>query len=107
MCNTWRINRFVSCFFVGRYYSSISLHKRRLKDRFNEHRPPIINTSSYTPTVVSEHFLTTNHTVDDMTLIAIEHLYTKRDSIRKAREAIRIHLGNTLKPAGLNRPDEM
>ena len=26
MCNTWRINRLVSCFFVGRFYSSISLH---------------------------------------------------------------------------------
>ena len=30
MCNTWRINRFVSCFFVGRYYSSISLHKEKV-----------------------------------------------------------------------------
>ena len=85
----------------------IGATKRRLKDRFNEHRRPIINTSSYTPTAVSEHFLTTNHTVDDMTLIPIEHLYTKRDSIRKAREAFLIHLGNTLEPAGLNRRDEM
>ena len=45
--------------------------------------------------------------VDDMTLIPIEHLYTKRDSIRKAREAFLIHLGNTQEPAGLNRRDEM
>ena len=33
MCNTWSINRFVSCFFVGRYYSSISL-------QFSRKNPP-------------------------------------------------------------------
>ena len=72
-------------------------------------RLSIINTSSYTPTAVSEHFLSTSHTVDDMTLIPIEHLYTKRDSIRKAREAFLIHLGNTLEPVGpvTDRGDEM
>ena len=32
--------------------------KRRLKDRFNEQRRPIINTSSYNPTAVSRHFIT-------------------------------------------------
>ena len=36
--------------------------KRRLKERFNEHRRPIINTSSYNPTAVSRHFITGNHT---------------------------------------------
>ena len=36
--------------------------KRRLKDRFNEHRRPILNpTSSYIHTAVSEHFLRNNH----------------------------------------------
>ena len=81
--------------------------KRRLKERFNEHRRPIINTSSYNPTAVSRHFITGNHMVNHMLLIPLEKLYTNRDSVRKAREAFLIHRGNTLEPAGLNRRDEM
>ena len=104
-CNTSNVIYLIQCVECNLQY--IGETKRRLKDRFNEHRRPIINTSSYTPTAVSEHFLTSSHTVDDMTLIPIEHVYTKRDSIRKAREAFLIHFGNTLKPAGLNRRDEM
>ena len=74
--------------------------KRRLKDRFNEHRRPVINPfCSYTPTAVSRHFLTSGHAKD--------HLHTSRDSIGKAREAFLIHRGKTLEPAGLNRKDEM
>ena len=61
--------------------------KRRLKDRFNEHRravdkPNIISK----PTTVSEHFLTANHSASDMLLIPIQKLYSARDSICKARE---------------------
>ena len=82
--------------------------KRRLKDRFNEHRRPIINPfCSYIPTAVSRHFLTCGHAEDHMILIPLEQLYTSRDSIRKAREAFLIHSGKTLEPAGLNRRDEM
>ena len=81
--------------------------KRRLKERFNEHRRPIINTSSYNPTAVSRHFITGNHTVNHMLLIPLEKLYTNRDSVRKAREAFLIRRGNTLEPPGLNRRDEM
>ena len=83
--------------------------EERLKERFNEHRRPIINTSRYNPTAVSRHFITGNHTVNHMLLIPLplEKLYTNRDSVRKAREAFLIHRGNTLEPAGLNRRDEM
>ena len=78
--------------------------KRRLKDRFNEHRRPIINPfCSYTPTGVSWHFLTSGHAEHHLILIPLEQLHTSRDSIRKAREAFLIHRGNTLEPAGLNR----
>ena len=36
--------------------------KRRLKDRFNEHRRPVLNpTGNYIHTAVSAHFLTRNH----------------------------------------------
>ena len=82
--------------------------KHRLKDRFNEHRRPIINPfCSYTPTAVSRHFLTSGHAEDHMILIPLEQLHTSRDSIRKACEAFLIHRGKTLEPAGLNRRDEM
>ena len=55
--------------------------KRRLKDRFNEHRRPILNpTSSYIQTAVSEHFLGSNHSDTYMLLIPIEKLSNERDS---------------------------
>ena len=41
-----------------------------------------------------------------MILVPLEQLYTSRDSIRKAREALVIHRGNRLEPAGFNRTDE-
>ena len=50
--------------------------KRRLKDRFNEHRRTIDNpTTKSKPTTAAEHFLSSNHTAndtDDMQLIPIE-----------------------------------
>ena len=62
--------------------------KRRLKDRFNEHRRPILNpTGNYIHTTVSEHFLTGNHFDKHMLLIPTEKLKNGRDSSRKAREA--------------------
>ena len=48
--------------------------KRRLKDRFNEHRCTIDNPNAISkPTTAAEHFLTApNHTANDMQLIPIE-----------------------------------
>ena len=48
--------------------------KRRLKDRFNEHRRTIDNPNTKSkPTTTAEHFLSsTNHTANDMQLIPIE-----------------------------------
>ena len=47
--------------------------KRRLKDRFNEHRRPVDTPSNISkPTRVSEHFLTTDHSANDITLIPLE-----------------------------------
>jgi len=63
--------------------------KRRLKDRFNEHRRPVDKqTNILKPTAVSEHFLSNDH------------------NLRKAREAYLIDRGQTLEPLGLNRRDE-
>ena len=105
-CETSNIIYMIQCTKCNLQY--IGETKRRLKDRFNEHRRPIINPfCSYTPTAVSRHFLTSGHAEDHMILIPLEQLHTSRDSIRKAREAFLIHRGKTLEPAGLNRRDEM
>ena len=83
--------------------------KRRLKDRFNEHRRTIDNPNTKSkPTTAAEHFLTApNHTANDMQLIPIEKVYSNRDLIRKAREAFLILKGRTLFPHGLNIREEM
>ena len=55
--------------------------KRRLQDRFNEHRRPVLNrTSNDIYTAVSEHFLSNNHSDTHMLLIPIEKLKNERDS---------------------------
>ena len=45
--------------------STVSIYigetKRRLKDRFNEYRRPILNPSSYIHTAVAEHLLGNRH----------------------------------------------
>ena len=58
--------------------------KRRLKDRFNEHRRTIDNPKTKSkPTTAAEHFLSSpNHTANDMQLIPIENIFSNRDSIR-------------------------
>ena len=82
--------------------------KRKLKERFNEHRRTVDNPVSRSkPTNVSEHFiLTRNHSALDMQLIPLEIFYNKRDSIRKAREAHLIIRAGTLEPNGLNIREE-
>ena len=82
--------------------------KRRLKDRFNEHRRPVDNPSNISkPTTVSEHFLTNDHSANDITLIPLELIKSNRDSLRKAREAYLIERGKTLEPLGMNNKGEM
>ena len=82
--------------------------KRRLKDRFNEHRRTIDNPNTKSrPTTAADHFLTApNHTATDMQLIPIEKVFSNRDSVRKAREAFLISKGRTLLPHGLNIREE-
>ena len=73
-------------------------NKRSLKDRCNEHRRPILNPNdSYIHTAVSGHFLSSNHSHKDMLLIPLELLKSKRDSVRKAREAHLIQKAKTFK----------
>ena len=63
--------------------------KRRLKDRFNEHRRAVDKTNIKSkPTTISEHFLSlSNHSHTDIQLIPLEKIHSPRDSVRKARES--------------------
>ena len=73
--------------------------KRRLKDRFNEYRRAVDKTNFKSePTTVSQHFLSrSNHSHTDMQLIALEKIYSSRDSVRKARESYLMDKAMTLK----------
>ena len=83
--------------------------KRRLKNRFNEHRRAVDKTNIKSkPTTISEHFLShSNHSHTDMQLIPLEKIHSSRDSVRKARESHLIDKAMTLEPYGLNRRDEL
>ena len=83
--------------------------KRRLKDRFNEHRRAVDKTNIKSkPTTVSENFLShSNHSHTDMQLIPIEKIHSSRDSVRKARESHLLDKAMTLEPHGLNRRNEL
>ena len=61
--------------------------KRRLKDKFNEHRRAVDKTNIKSkPITVSEHFLShSNHSHTDMQLIPLERIHSSSDSVCKAR----------------------
>ena len=105
-CETFDVIYLMQCRLCNPQY--IGETKRRLKDHFNEHRRPVLNpTGNYIHTVVSEHFLTSNHSDNHMFLIPIEKLKNGRDSLRKAREAHLIHKTKTIEPLGINKRDEL
>ena len=104
--NSKNVIYMIQCNHCSKQY--IGETKRRLKDRFNEHRRPVDNPSNISkPTTVSEHFLTNDHSANDITLIPLELTKSNRDSVRKAREAYLIERGKTLEPLGINKKDEM
>ena len=59
-----------------------------------------------TATPVSLHFNQVGHSINDVRLIPIELIPSKRDSVRKAREAHLINKARTLHPFGVNKRDE-
>ena len=87
----------IHCLRCNKQY--IGETKRRLKYRFNEHRRPVDRpTPSSRPTAVSDHFLSHNHSPNDIELIPLELIHSSRDALRKAREAYLIEKGQTLEP---------
>ena len=78
--------------------------KRQLNERFGEHRRSILNHHQLiNPTPVSLHFNQPGHSINDVHLIPLELIRSKRDSVRKAREAHLINKAKTLHPLGINR----
>ena len=81
--------------------------KRQLHERFGEHRRSIQNHHQLTkPTPVSAHFNQSGHSINHLLLTPLELIHSKRDSVRKAREAHLINKAMTLEPLGINRRDE-
>ena len=66
-----------------------------------------LSTNKFLGATVSEHFLTNDHSANDITLIPLELIKSNRDSVRKAREAYLIERGKTREPSGINKKDEM
>ena len=103
---TFNVIYLIQCGLCNLQYTGET--KRRLKDRFNEHRRPILNpTGNYIHTAVSEHFLTGNYSDNHMLLIPIEKLKNGRDSFGKAREAHVIHKAKTMEPLDINKRDQL
>ena len=64
-------------------------------------------TPSSRPTAVSDHFLSDNHSPNDIELVPLELIHSSRDTLRKAREAYLIERGQTLEPKGINKREEI
>ena len=77
------------------YLQYIGETKRQLSEHFGEHRRTILNHQQLsTATSVSLHFNQVAHSINDVSLIPIELIRSKRGSVRKVRE---VHLINKAK----------
>ena len=56
--------------------------------------------------LIINHFNQVGHSINDVRLTPIEIIRSKRDSVRKAREAHLINKAKTLHPFGINKRDE-
>ena len=105
-CNSKNLIYMILCLRCHKQY--IGETKRRLKYRFNEHRQPLDRpTPSSRHTAVSDHFLSDNHSPNDIELILLDLIHSSRDALRKAREAYLIERGQTLEPKGKNKREEI
>ena len=81
--------------------------KRRLKDRFNEHRRTIDNPNTKSKsTTAAEHFLSSNHTANDMQLIPIKKSSLTETLFARPGRLFLIQKGRTVAPDGLNIREE-
>ena len=108
-CETFNVIYLIQCRLCNLQY--IGETKRRLKDRFNEHRRPLLNpTGNYIHTAVSEHFLTSNHSDNHMLLIHSLLKNLKMGVIlsgKHVKPTFNIHKAKTIEPLGINQRDEL
>jgi hypothetical protein len=86
----------LQCLQCGKLY--IGETKRRLGDRFTEHRRDIIKNRSTSP--VAQHFNLRSHSLDDISVLGL--MQCSSDAQRKRQEMRLIHQLGTLDPSGLN-----
>jgi len=78
-CNSKNLIYMIHCLCCNKQY--IGETKRRLKDRFNEHRRPVDRpTPSSRPTAVSDHFISDNHSPNDIELVPLELIHSSRNA---------------------------
>jgi len=105
-CNSKNLVYMIHCLRCNKQY--IGETKRRLKDRFIEHRRPVDrHTPSFRPTAVADHFFSDNHSPNDIELVPLQLTHSSRDGLRKVREAYPIERGQTLEPKGINKREEI
>ena len=105
------ISQWLSAFniFVATYAEKQATDTPKLMKycEIGEHRRSILNHHQLSITTpVSSHFNQAGHSINDVHLIPIELIRSKRDSVRKTREAHLINKAKTLHPFGINRRDE-
>ena len=104
-CKSKKIIYLIECRKCTKQY--IGETKRQLQEHFGEHRRSNQNHHQLIkPTPVSTHFNQPCHLIDHLLLTPLELIHSKRDSVRKAREAHLINKAMTLEPLGINRRDE-
>ena len=85
--------------------------KRNLKDRFNEHRRPVLNpTGNYIHTAVSEHFLTSNHSDNLMLLVLLLPIEKLKMGVILSGKHVKphlIHKAKAIEPLGISKRDEL
>ena len=90
----------IHCLRCNKQY--IGETKRRLKDRFDEHLRPVNRpTPPSRPTAVSDHFLSDNHSPNEIELVPLELMHSSREALRNALETYFIEMGQTLEPNGI------
>ena len=83
-CTTFNVIYMIQCRLCSLQY--IGETKGHLKDRFNEHRRPVLNpTSNYIHTAVSEHFLSNNPSTPICYLFLLKNL--KMNAVLSGRHA--------------------
>ena len=88
----------IECKKCGKQY--VGETKRHLHESFGEHRVLVL-------LLFLNIIIWADHSINEVLLIPLELISSKRDSVRKARKAHPIDKAMTLEPGGINRRDQL